>query len=213
MKYAFFIPALLAIGLSTYSCNKREIIPAPEPKVDLEVHFYGKIDGTDIELTQNVNGYTGSSDADFIITASSIDSAIYYSTMASNQSLLSITVGHGSIPYDANTSSRPSLAQFESFYTSHLQPDVTFDGRDGFVIIYKDALGKTWKSNDLGAFPAEDVLYTVVEKESDESGDYIKFKVNFETMIYHTYYDEILEVDVTEEMLITDAVYTGWYKR
>src|SRR5690606_28296789 len=123
MKYATFTIALAALGLTIFSCNKREIIPAPEPEVDLECHFYGKFNNTDLELTQHVNGYDGSSAADFIISASGIDSAVYYSSMSSSESPQSITVGHGSIEFDASSSSKPTLALFNNFFLTHLEPD------------------------------------------------------------------------------------------
>lgn len=209
MKYSTLSIALIALGLSVFSCNKREIIPAPTPKVDLECHFYGKLNNTDLELTQNVNGFDGSSDADFTITASGIDSAVYYSSMSSNETLQAITIGHGSIEFDAASSSKPTLALFNNFFLTHLEPTISLSGKSGFMVRYKDPQGRTWESNENASYPTENVLYTVIEQESDASGDYTKFKVNFETYVY--YYDVIL--DETDSILITDAVYTGWYQR
>ncbi len=215
MKYLVRSLAVLSLGVVVFSCNKREIIPPPEPKVDLKNHFYGKLNGSDVELTQNVNGYTGSSEVDLIINAATLDSATYYSTFSSPQSLQKISVGHGSLVFDWGSSERPTLATFESFYLSGLnqEPDVSLNGLNGFTVTYTDGVGRAWKSNSNHSYPQESVEYNSMALESDAKGDYAKFKVSFNTYVYHTYYDNIQDIYLTDSILITDAVYTGWYKR
>lgn len=210
MKYFVRSFAVLFLGVMVFSCNKREIIPPPVPKVDLKNHFYGKINGTDIELTQNVNGYAGTSGVDLIINASTLDSAVYHSVFSSTQTSQSVSVGHGSIVFDWNASDRPTLANFESFYLSGLNqtPPFATGGLTGFTFTYIDGAGRTWRSNTIGT-----AAYSSMSIESDASGDYAKFKVGFDTEVFRTYYDPVLEIDVTESMVITDAIYTGWYKR
>ena len=100
MKYFVKSLAVFSLGVVVFSCNKREIIPPPEPKVELKTHFYGKINGSDLELTQNVNGYTGSSGVDLLINANTLDSAIYHSKHSSPHTLQSVSVGHGSLIFD-----------------------------------------------------------------------------------------------------------------
>jgi hypothetical protein len=195
--------------MTTIACNKREIIPAPVQKVELESHFFGKINGTDLEFTEDVLGYTSSSTYDLQINALSLDSAVYYSTMSSPDQNRSITVGHGSIQFDANTASVPSLSQFNNFYNTNLTPFFSNSGKNGFTIQYKDTQGRTWRSNQSGILPSESVAYSNVRQESDANGDYSKFTVAFNTYVY--YYDFILaELD---SLAVTQAVYTGWYKR
>lgn len=215
MKYLVRSLAVLSLGVVVFSCNKREIIPPPEPKVELKNHFYGKINGSDIELTQNVNGYTGSAGVDLIINATTLDSAVYHSIFSSTQSLQAISVGHGSLVFDWGASERPTLATFESFYLSGLnqEPDFSLSGLNGFTVTYTDGAGKDWKSNSNHSYPQESVEYNSMATESDSKGDYAKFKVSFNTYVYHTYYDNIQDIYVTDSILITDAVYTGWYKR
>ena len=105
---------MIALSILIFSCNKREIIPAPEPKVELKNHFYGKINGSDLELTQNVNGFSGTSGLDLIINASTLDSAVYHSIFASTQTSQKVNIGHGSIVFDWNASERPTLNAFET---------------------------------------------------------------------------------------------------
>ncbi|MBC9812070.1 hypothetical protein H9Y05_06210 [Crocinitomicaceae bacterium CZZ-1] len=210
MKYCMRLFTIAALGVLIFSCNKREIIPAPEPKVDLKNHFYAKINGSDLELTQNVNGFSGTSGVDLIINASTLDSAVYHSIFESTQTSQKVNIGHGSIVFDWNASERPTLNAFESFYTSGLNQTPVFstNGLSGFVFTYTDGAGREWKSGTLG-----NVAYSSMAIESDSSGDYAKFKVNFDTEVSYTYYDPVLQVNVTNTMTVTDAVYTGWYKR
>lgn len=215
MKYFVKSLAVFSLGVVVFSCNKREIIPPPEPKVELKTHFYGKINGSDLELTQNVNGYTGSSGVDLLINANTLDSAIYHSKLSSTQTLQSVSVGHGSLIFDWGASERPTLATFESFYLSGLnqQPVFSTSGLSGFTVTYTDGSGKEWRSNSNSSYPQEKAEYKSMATESDKNGDYAKFKVNFDTYVYHTYFDNVDQLYITDSILITDAVYTGWYKR
>lgn len=216
MKYITLTVAIAALFLTTPSCNKREIIPAPEVVVELENHFFGRIANTDVEFTQNVGGYIGSSSADFIIEAAGIDKAVYYSTMSSDVTSRSITVGHGSIEYDSGTSSTPTLSLFNGFYGVNLEPDFFTNGINGFVVKYRDASNREWVSNSNHSYVNEDVSYSNIIQESDNTGDYSKFTVNFETYVYHTFeiVDEFGVITFElDSMLVTDAVYKGWYKR
>lgn len=215
MNYLVKSAAVLTLGVFIFSCNKREIIPAPEKKVELKNHFFGRIEGADVELTQNVNGFAGTSGVDLIINASGMDSAVYHSIFKSTQTMQSVSVGHGSLVFDWNASERPTLSAFESFFMSSLNqtPSFATSGLTGFTVTYVDGSGKEWKSNANGSSPNEFVLYSAMEIESDGSGDYAKFKVGFDTYIYRTYFDNVLQVNVTDSLLVTDAIYTGWYKR
>lgn len=211
MKYLLKSFAVLSLGVMIFSCNKREIIPPPEPKVELKNHFYGKINGADLELTQNVNGFTGTSGVDLIINATTLDSAVYHSIFSSTQTSLAVSVGHGCIVFDWNSSERPTLASFDGFFSNTLNhtPLFTTNGLMGFTFTYTDGAGLQWKSGTLGS-----VNYSSMSIESDASGDYAKFRVHFtDTEISRTYFDPILDDYVTDYMMVTDATYTGWYKR
>ena len=48
---------LLSISLLFSACIEHEVIPAPENTVDLNSAFIGFVNGTQVEFTQNVNGY------------------------------------------------------------------------------------------------------------------------------------------------------------
>lgn len=210
MNYILKSVAVLSLGIAFFSCNKREIIPAPTSKVDLKSHFYGKINGTNIELTQNVNGYAGTSGVDLIVNANTLDSAIYHSKFSSSNSLQQVNIAHGSIVFDANASERPSVSTFESFYLSgpNLVPSFSVNGLGGISFSFTDGSGKEWKSKTIGT-----AQYTKMGVESDENGDYAKFRVEFDTRVYYSYLDVPTQTTITDSMEVVDAVYTGWYKR
>ncbi|MEY3238052.1 MAG: hypothetical protein RI883_2153, partial [Bacteroidota bacterium] len=55
LKIAITATITLVFGLS--SCIEHEVIPAPVPMVDLSCHFNGVVNGSNLELTENVLGY------------------------------------------------------------------------------------------------------------------------------------------------------------
>jgi hypothetical protein len=210
----FKLTALFAVVLvGIAGCNKREIIPAPTVEIELESSFIGKIGGSTIEFTQNVGGYSGSSAPDLIIDAGAIDKAVYNATMSSNNDSRSITVGHGSLFFDSNASSVPGKAEFNAFFSNstNLQPDFSLNGTAGFRVKFRDASGRVWASNENGSYPLENVVYTNVRQESDNTGDYSSFRVDFATYVYRNWSDGTNTY--VDSLLITDAVYKGWYKR
>lgn len=209
MKYFKLTASFLLVAVVFFSCNKHEVIPAPVPKADLETHFFGTIGGSDVELTENVNGYSGNSAADFIISAGGIDSAVYYSQFSSNVSSLSIKVGHGSVEFDNGSSSSPTLSAFNNFYNNNLTPLFSTNGKNGFTVTYVDGNGRTWQSNEDHLLPTESVEYTNVSQESDNTGDYTKFTVTFNCYVYSFN----VVTGIVDQLPITDAVYKGWYKR
>jgi len=206
-----FLCATVFIGF--VACNKREIIPAPVVKIELESSFVGKIGGSTVEFTQNVGGYAGSSAPDLIIDAGSIDKAVYNATMSSSGDSRSITVGHGSLFFDSNASSVPAKTEFNAFFTNaaNIQPDFSNGGTSGFRVKFRDSAGRLWNSNEANAYPLENVIYTNIRQESDNTGDYSSFRADFACYVYRTWTDGV--GTYTDSLLITDAVYKGWYKR
>ena len=57
MKTLKIFSLFLALSLIFSSCIEHEVIPAPVNTVDLNAAFIGFVNGTQVEFTQNVNGY------------------------------------------------------------------------------------------------------------------------------------------------------------
>ena len=102
--------ALFVFGsLFLAGCPKHEIIPAPTPKVELESNFIGTVNGSQVELTENVDGYYLDATKTKLIQPSPTPStATYYANMKSSNSLISIRVGLGVVQFDGSASSDPA---------------------------------------------------------------------------------------------------------
>lgn len=237
MKKNLFLVSAFA-SLAIFSCVKHEVVPAPVPTVDLEAHFTGLINGTDVEYSEDVEGYNGTSSFVQYINSSSaeIDTTVYFSTMESDLVGPYITIGIGGISWDASSLSTPSLTQFTDFFTSK-GPDAdgnfptinySLEAKTGFQVTYKDKDGHVWKSSlkhDMNLFdspvlPGGTPTFSDVKIESDNSGDYAKFTAKFGCELYR--FVEYIINDVApfdtldriyETITIEDGIFSGWIKR
>ena len=197
-------------------CPKHEIIPAPTPKVELESNFIGTINGSQIELTQNVDGYYLDATKTKLIQPSPTPStATYYANMKSSNGLVSIRVGLGTLQFDGSASSDPSLSAFNSYFTSVTEPLYSDMAAAGFEVVYRDGSGNIWTSDEASPIP-QDVIFTGITQESDGSGDYSKFTCTFDCVVYRDTPD-LTTPDpndmITLSMPITNAVFKGWFRR
>jgi hypothetical protein len=224
MKKNTVIVTIFAL-LSVYSCIKHEVIPAPSQRVDLEAHFTGRINNTDVEWTEDVDGYNGESSFAQYITTTDIDTHVYYSSMVSDLKTPVITVGIGGLPWDAQTIQVPSLNQFKTFFDTMVInslgqiPTINYsrNAKNGFEVKYKDNSSRLWVSKLLDTgIDISPVQFTDIKIESDNSGDYAKFTVKFGCELYRiagyiTVGGE--QIPDYDTIRIEDGVYKGWFKR
>lgn len=205
-------------GLLFNACIEHEVIPAPEPKADLECHFAGTINGTDIEFTENVSGYTHfTSKAKIVLPSPSPSSAVYFSQMASTQSPQSIKVGLGSAYWDAWLTAEPTLTIFNAFFNAggNDTPNFSNDGTAGFEVTYRDASGREWKSSETSV-NAQNVEFTGISQESDSQGDYSKFICNFDGYVYSLHPDSLAQTPPVlhlDSLPIQTGTLRGWFQR
>ncbi|WP_343606393.1 hypothetical protein [Fluviicola sp.] len=197
-------------------CPKHEIIPAPTPKVQLESHFIGTINGTQVELTQNVDGYyLDATKVKVILPSPTPSKANYFADMKSSQNLVSIRVGLGSATFDASASGGdPSLSVFNNFFTSNTTPAYAASADGGFEVVYRDGSGAVWTSDPTQT--AQDVVFTNIVQESDGTGDYSKFTCTFNCMVYRQIPDTTTPDPndfITLSLPIQNAILKGWFKR
>jgi hypothetical protein len=214
MKTSYILVSFaILLGSLFSSCIKPEIIPAPEPLVDLKVHFEGNINGTDVEYTDDVDGFNGeTSDAQLILTSPSPSSVAYFCNMTSNLIDRSLKVGMGSIYWDAGALEKPSVEQFNDFFTGLENTTglpYTSGAIDGFEVSYTDNFGNVWVS-DPTSTNTQSVLFTSIENESDNTGDYSKFTVEFSCYLYRTVSTLPLERD---SISMSNGIFEGWFKR
>jgi hypothetical protein len=210
MKKIVLVFALGSLFLT--GCPKHEIIPAPEPRVDLTANFIGNINGTDVELTENVNGYyLEATKTKIILPSPNPSSAVYYADMKSGQTMVSVKIGLGSIFFDASISSDPTLSLFNSFFTaaSSVTPSYSASSVAGFEVIYRDGTGAVWTSDPTSS--PQNVVFSNIVQESDATGDYSKFVCTFDCIVYRTVV--VGTVSTTYSLPIQNATFKGWFKR
>ncbi|WP_343637490.1 hypothetical protein [Fluviicola sp.] len=209
------IPLFVFGSVFLAGCPKHEIIPAPTPKVELESSFIGLVNGSQLELTQNVDGYyLDATKTKFIQPSPTPSLATYYANMKSSNTLVSIRVSLGSIQFDGSANSDPSLSVFNNFFTTTTTPVYTANAANGFEVVYRDGSGNVWTSDP--ASTPQDVIFTGIVQESDGSGDYSKFTCTFNCNVYRDVPDTSTpnpSDSITISLPIQNGVLKAWFKR
>jgi len=211
---------ILFIGLITFvisSCIKHEVIPAPEPMVDLRASFEGNIGGQFTQYTQFVNGYEGVSDIS-IQSSGGTSKAQYTFGLLSSQSSAMVRIGIGSISWSSSLGTyRPELTPFNAFFPANTTPTYQEFAFDGFEVVYRTQYDSIFVSRPASVYPQSvDFLPASIEQGSDSSGDYSKFICEFNCYVYNDWTDisgGLPGVPMTDSILITNATYEGWFKR
>lgn len=223
MKLKSILASTLVIA-ALASCVKHEVIPAPEPKVELVCNFTGTINGTDVEWTQNVDGVYLESSKSKIVPPSGLSSAVYYSEIKSSDNLNAMRLNIGQMKWDANVTSDPTLSIFNGFLTANPTPTYTLGAiltganTAGFEVAYRDGNGDVWLTKDTDP---NTIDFTNIVQESDKTGDYSKFVANFDCVVYHTFQiitpsnpPAVGDTTYVEQSLpVNNGVFKGWYKR
>ena len=207
------ILSLLIITLILFSCVEHEIIPAPIPKVTLTSKFKGIINGVDIEFNEGVAGYTCvPTQEKNLVTSPALSSAIYFSDISSVSSKKSIKIGLGKINWDAAVTSEPTLASFNSFFTtpSNVLPHFKDNCISGFNVKYTDENGTIYSSRDTSS-QFKNVKFTNIVQETDPSGDYSKYLCTFSCYVY--YLSGPSPLPGLESIQIQNGQFKGWFKK
>jgi hypothetical protein len=212
-RFAFLATLLLLI---TSACIEHEVIPPPSNKVDLNASFIGYINGTQVELTQNVGNYLGFAlDSQIINVAPVMSKVIYTSGIASTSNLQSISLAFGSLEWDATGSSTPTLPMFNDFHMTNSGNPIPFkdvatlatNSINGVQVSYTDNTGKFWISRETD--PGQTANFTILKQASDGTGDYSLYEVTFSCKVW--YVDP--QTSVEESIQINNAKLRGWFKR
>ncbi len=190
---------------------KHEIIPAPEPKVELDASFNGSINGTPTEIAQSINSYNlEATKTKIILPSPQLSSAVYYAELKSSATLTSIRIAMGSVAFDAgNGVNDPSTTIFRSFFTSNLTPPYSTAAATGFEVVYRDNAGVVWTSKT--ADPPQSVVFSDILQEADGTGEYNKFKCTFACNLYYTPTTGP-NAGIEQVLPISNAVFIGWFK-
>ena len=210
----------IVLGLSLMmfsSCIKDPVLPAAEPSADLYSNFYAEINGAAFELTENVVGYTNVTSKEQVFAISpDFSTAAYFSAMSSPSVFTSVKVGLGSVSWNANVSSEPSLAVFNDFMLTNTIPAYSDSALIGFEFTYTGADKREWKSSEL-SLNIQDVEFTGIDQVSDATGDYSSFTCSFNCYAYSLNLDSLailpMAVNHIDSISIENAIYQGWFKR
>lgn len=204
-------------GLIMASCIKHEVIPAPEPTVELKASFEGNIGGQFTQYTQYVGGYEGVSDIS-IQSSGGTSKAQYTFGLISSQSSAMVRIGLGSISWSSSLGTyRPELNPFNDFFLANTLPAYKEFAFDGFEVVYRTANDSIFVSRENSTFnqTVEFVPESIIQG-SDASGDYSKFICNFSCYVYNDWTDMsggAPGIPMTDSILISNAVYEGWFQR
>lgn len=214
MKKTILLFALGSFLLT--GCPKHEIIPAPVPHVELYSEFLGDINGSQVELTQNVSGYYLDALKTKVILPSPTPSyAIYSADMKSSQSLVSIKINLGSVFFDAGVAQDPAVEVWNAFFDANESPNnpaYAVGGMNGFEVVYRDGTGAVWTSDATGT----NVVFTDIVHESDATGDYTKFVCTFDCTVFRDIPDTTTpdpNDTITISLPISAAQFTAYFKR
>jgi hypothetical protein len=216
MRKSLLFFSAIGLFLTFSSCIKHEIIPAPVNTVDLNATLNSYVNGTQVEFTQNVNGYKGTAGKDVYIYASPVLSkVIYSSTISSPYSSQSLKISFGALDWDASANSDPTLTMFNDYHSSNSQTTISFKdystlvntNSDGIQVEYTDKNGVVWKSKESD--PNQSATFTVLKQASDNTGDYSLFEYSFSCKVWT--YDVQLQQDISID--INNAVMRAWFKK
>ncbi len=209
---------LIAVAISSFfSCIKHEVIPAPTPSVKLKSQFKGYIDGstTLTEFNEGVNGYTCVTNNSVLLQTT----AIYYSSISSTTLPTispSIRIGLGTLSWSG--AATPSLAEFNSFFTTNIIPPYTNGAVNGFEIQYTTAEGAVYTSKASGSSSTsttttqfQDKTFSNITQESDATGDYSKFVCSFNCYVYWS--SGTPAPADKDSIKIQSGLFKGWFKK
>jgi len=217
MKLFLGFVATIFLGFMMNSCIKHEVIPAPIATVDLNSSFEAVINGTDVEWTQNVEGYKSYTNTSSIYLPSpQLSRKIFESEMSSFYSEQAINLTFGSLTWDVSSNIEPTLSMFNNFHTYNSDSPISFKNYSsastlpsmvGVQVEYLDNNGVSWISRESD--PGQFAKFTILDQDSDNTGDYSLFLCEFSCNVWRINPQTQLDESIT----INTAKYTAWFKR
>jgi len=201
----------VALLISVSSCIEHEVIPPPVNTVDLNCSFSGYVQGTQVEFTQNVNGYKGYTGLDEYIAPSPLPSRrVYMSEITSPSDMRAIRVKFGSLNWDAAANTEPTLTMFNDFHTASAVNNQIFSnqGLSGLEVTYTDMNSAIWSSKQNNPMP-QTLAFSNIKQQSDNTGDYSMFDCTFSCYVYRT--NPL--TSTVDSLYVQNGKYSGWFKK
>ena len=210
MKSINIFSFLLILGLLVSSCIEHEVIPPPVNTVDLNCSFIGFVNGTQVEFTQNVDGYKAQvMNSEDINPSPALSFKTYGTKISSFYNPQAVQIKFGTLDWDASANSQPTVTMFNDWHTNNSGIPISFSdlGANGIEVEYTDNNGVTWLSRETD--PGQEANFQVKEQASDNTGDYSIFSCDFTCKVWRINPQTNLE----ESLDITNAKFTSWFKR
>ena len=201
---------LLFVGLLFSACIEHEVIPAPETTVDLNAAFIGFVNGTQVEFTQNVNGYGAvAMNAEDINPSPTPSHMTYGSKIKSIYNDQAIRVKFGTLDWDVSQNSYPTVSMFNDWLNTWSNTPVSFSdqGLSGIEIEYTDNNGVSWVSRQSD--PGQTATFVIKNQESDNTGDYSLFECTFSCLVWRIN----PQTNLDESVIIENGKITSWFKK
>ena len=201
---------LLFVGLLFSACIEHEVIPAPETTVDLNSAFIGFVNGTQVEFTQNVNGYGAvAMNAEDINPSPTPSHMTYGSKIKSIYNDQAIRVKFGTLDWDVSQNSYPTVSMFNDWLNTWSNTPVSFSdqGLSGIEIEYTDNNGVSWVSRQSD--PGQTATFVIKNQESDNTGDYSLFECTFSCLVWRIN----PQTNLDESVIIENGKITSWFKK
>jgi len=206
-----FLSALVLL-VSVSSCIEHEVIPPPTSTVNLTCTFNGYVNGTQVELTQNVNSYLGNTQNVVDINPSPNPSfMVYMAEMLSPNQPLSVRLKLGALNWDAAANIEPTLTMFNNYHTNSAINSQNYGDNvnaPGFEVTYTDNNSSIWQSRELYNVP-HTVAFSNIKQQSDNTGDYSFFDCNFSCYVYRNN----PTTSLIDSIYIQNAKYSGYFRR
>jgi len=203
MKHLLFV---LFGGIFLASCIEHEVIPPPRVTVDLDCSFTATLEGADYNLVAGVGGfYCDATRAKEILPNPQPSTAKYYAAIRSDEQFDFIQVKMGSVLFDAEVGSDPTLEEFTQFFEQTTNPEFKTDANEGVEIVFRNGDGGVFFSKEADPTP-QMFSITSVSQESDEEGDYLKFTANFSCNLYDD------PANPGDTVTIENGVYIGYFQ-
>ena len=210
MRTIKYYSVVLITALFASSCIEHEVIPPPVNTVDLNCYFVGFVNGTQVEFTQNVNGY-GAVEVNLedINPSPALSLKTYGTKIKSFYNPQAIRLKYGTLEWDASANSQPTVAMFNDFHSSTSAIPINFSdgGADGVEIEYIDNNGVSWLSRESD--PGQSAVFSIIKQSSDNTGDYSIFQCDFSCKVWRIN----PQTNLDESLTISNAKLTSWFKR
>jgi hypothetical protein len=178
--------------------------------VDLNCNFIGFVNGTQVEFTQNVEGYKAEVvNSEDINPSPAFSFKTYGTKISSFYNPQAIRIKFGTLDWDASANSQPTVTMFNNWLINNAGIPISFSdlGANGIEVEYTDNNGVTWLSRETD--PGQDANFQIQEQASDNTGDYSIFSCDFTCKVWRINPQTNLE----ESLDITNAKFTSWFKR